>query len=165
MDKMSRGWDKSPLVRSDKYFVSFSTCNPTACSHWLTQSQKEDDIYYLFIIGWHTIYFTSYWLNILDLSLLHMSSVRWMLVQVENKIFVTSNRAWSILLLTKPFIVIIVVSSKFSPVLVVTMLSFSSFQSVLGFRTNFFLYVHQHRFWLGPHQILFWLTLDHYVAK
>ena len=41
----------SPLVRSDKYFVSFSTCNPTACSHWLTQSQKEADIYYLFIIG------------------------------------------------------------------------------------------------------------------
>ena len=41
----------SPLVRTDKYFVSSSTCNPTACSHWLTQSQKEDDIYYLFIIG------------------------------------------------------------------------------------------------------------------
>ena len=41
----------APLVRSDKYFVSFSTCNPTACSHWLTQSQKEADIYYLFIIG------------------------------------------------------------------------------------------------------------------
>ena len=41
----------TPLVRSDKYFVSFSTCNPTACSHWLTQSQKEADIYYLFIIG------------------------------------------------------------------------------------------------------------------
>ena len=40
-----------PLVRSDKYFVSVSTCNPTACSHWLTQSQKEADIYYLFIIG------------------------------------------------------------------------------------------------------------------
>ena len=83
----------SPLVRSDKYFVSLNTCNPTACSHWLTQSQKEADIYYLFIIGWHTIYFSSYWLNILDLSLLHMSSVRWMLVLVENKIFVTSNRA------------------------------------------------------------------------
>ena len=41
----------SPLVRSDKYFVSFSTCNPTTCSHWLTQSQNEADIYYLFIIG------------------------------------------------------------------------------------------------------------------
>ena len=41
----------APLVRSDKYFVSSSTCNPTACSHWLTQSQKEADIYYLFIIG------------------------------------------------------------------------------------------------------------------
>ena len=41
----------TPLVRSDKYFVSFSTCNPTTCSHWLTQSQKEADIYYLFIIG------------------------------------------------------------------------------------------------------------------
>ena len=41
----------APLVRSDKYFVSVSTCNPTACSHWLTQSQKEADIYYLFIIG------------------------------------------------------------------------------------------------------------------
>ena len=36
------------------------------CSHWLTQSQKEADIYYLFIIGWHTIYFSSYWLNILN---------------------------------------------------------------------------------------------------
>ena len=75
---ISGWWTISPLVRSDKYFVSFSTCNPTACSHWLTQSQKEADIYYLFIIGWHTIYFSSYWLNILDLSLLHMSSVRWM---------------------------------------------------------------------------------------
>ena len=41
----------SPLVRTDKYFVSFSSCNPTAFSHWLTQSQKEADIYYLFIIG------------------------------------------------------------------------------------------------------------------
>merc|ERR1712155_418937 len=74
----------SPLVRSDKYFVSFSTCNPTACSHWFTQSQKEADIYYLFIIGWHTIYFSSYWLNLKDLSLLHMSRLRWKLVQVEN---------------------------------------------------------------------------------
>ena len=42
---------KSSLAGSDKNFVSFSTCNPTACSHWLTQSQKEADIYYLFIIG------------------------------------------------------------------------------------------------------------------
>ena len=41
----------TPLVRSDKYFVSFSTCNPTTCSHWLTQSENEADIYYLFIIG------------------------------------------------------------------------------------------------------------------
>ena len=39
------------LVRTDKCFVSFSTCNPNTCSHWLTQSQKEADIYYLFIIG------------------------------------------------------------------------------------------------------------------
>ena len=30
-----------PLVRSDKYFVSSSTCNPTGFSHWLTQSQKS----------------------------------------------------------------------------------------------------------------------------
>ena len=36
------------------------------CSHWLTQSQKEADIYYLFIIGWHTINFSYYWLNILN---------------------------------------------------------------------------------------------------
>ena len=49
--------------------------------------------------------------------------------------------------LTKPFIVIVVVSTKFSPVLVVTMFSFSSFQSpVLGFCTNFCFCVHQHRF-------------------
>ena len=41
----------TPLVRTDKIFVSFSSCNPTAFSHWLTQSQKEADIYYLFIIG------------------------------------------------------------------------------------------------------------------
>ena len=43
----------TPLVRSDKYFVSFSTCNPTACSHWLTQSQKEA---LLFIYYWLTHY-------------------------------------------------------------------------------------------------------------
>ena len=42
---------RPPLVRTDKYFVSFSSCNPTAFSHWFTQSQKEDDIYYLFTIG------------------------------------------------------------------------------------------------------------------
>ena len=72
------------LVRTDKYFVSFSTCNPNTCSHWLTQSQKEADIYYLFIIGWHTLYFSSYWLSFKDLSLLHMSRLRWKLVQVEN---------------------------------------------------------------------------------
>ena len=32
----------TPLVRAYKYFVSFSTCNPTldqACPHWWTQSQ------------------------------------------------------------------------------------------------------------------------------
>ena len=32
---------ESHLVRTDKYFVSFSACNPTldqACSHWLTHS-------------------------------------------------------------------------------------------------------------------------------
>ena len=48
---ITKGDHTTPLVRTDKYFVSSSTCNPTACSHWLTQSQKEDDIYYLFIIG------------------------------------------------------------------------------------------------------------------
>ena len=73
-----------PVVRSDKYFVSFSPCNPTTCSHWLTQSQKEDDIYYLFIIGWHTLYFSSYWLSFIDLPLLHMSRLWWKLVLVEN---------------------------------------------------------------------------------
>ena len=41
----------SRLVQTDKCFVSFSTCNPKTCSHWLTQSKKEADIYYLFIIG------------------------------------------------------------------------------------------------------------------
>ena len=54
------------------------------CSHWLTQSQKEADIYYLFTIGWHTIYFSSYWLSFIDLTLLHMSRLRWKLVLVEN---------------------------------------------------------------------------------
>ena len=72
------------LVRTDKCFVSFSTCNPNACSHWLTQAQKEADIYYSFIIGWHTLYFSSYWLSFIDLTLLHMSRLRWKLVQVEN---------------------------------------------------------------------------------
>ena len=41
----------SRLVRTDKCFVSFSTCNPNTCSYWLTQSLKEADIYHLFIIG------------------------------------------------------------------------------------------------------------------
>ena len=74
----------SRLVRTDKCFVSFSTCNPNACSHWLTQAQKEADIYYSFIIGWHTLYFSSYWLSFIDLTLLHMSRLRWKLVLVEN---------------------------------------------------------------------------------
>ena len=72
------------LVQTDQCFVSFSTCNPNTCSHWLTQSQKEADIYYLFIIGWHTFYFSSYWLIFIDLTLLHMSRLRWKLVLVEN---------------------------------------------------------------------------------
>ena len=84
------------LVRTDKCFVSFSTCNPNTCSHWLTQSQKEAEIYYLFIIGWHTLYFSSYWLSFIDLSLLHMSRLGWKLVLVENYTFVTSNRGWYI---------------------------------------------------------------------
>ena len=88
-------WVLPPLVGTDKCFVSFSTCNPNTCSHWLTQSQKEADIYYLFIIGWHTLYFSSYWLSFIDLTLLHMSRLRWKLVLVENYIFVTSNRGWS----------------------------------------------------------------------
>ena len=72
------------LVWTDKCFESFSTCNPNTCSHWLTQSQKEADMYHLSIIGWHTLYFSSYWLSLKDLSLLYMSRLRWKLVQVEN---------------------------------------------------------------------------------
>ena len=50
--KISHRYSNSTrLVRTDKCFVSFSTCNPNTCSHWLTQSQNEADIYYLFIIG------------------------------------------------------------------------------------------------------------------
>ena len=64
---------------------------PLVLIGWHNHRRKLTFIIF-FIIGWHTLYFSSYWLNILDLSLLHMSSVRWMLVQVENKIFVTSDR-------------------------------------------------------------------------
>ena len=48
---MCRIESRPRIDRTDKCFVSFSTCNPNTCSHWLTQSQKEADIYYLFIIG------------------------------------------------------------------------------------------------------------------
>ena len=46
----------TPLVRTDKYFVSFSTCNPTldqACSHWLTQSYLLTHSLFLLFLAQH----------------------------------------------------------------------------------------------------------------